>query len=82
MIYPDTPLVIWCQQHRLTPKKFICPLCDKEYETIIPVVARGQAGLESIEHECGDYLRKVLFVPTPSGLITKEYWQNTLKELS
>lgn len=63
MIYPDSRLEDWLSKYQLTVEVKACANCGKNFETTIPVVIKGYAGLETPEHGCPTKFNAAIFTP-------------------
>lgn len=76
MIYPDTPLAEWRERHKLRIENWECSKCGKPFETTVPIVMQGMAGLSTPVHECGDGFTSVILTPMTEK--SKKFWREVL----
>lgn len=76
MIYPDTNLEEWLNKYELEITNKICPKCEQNFPTCVPVLIKGYAGLETPEHNCGPNYKAAIFTPTSTEKIT--FWKNII----
>ncbi len=72
MIYPDTPINEWREQHGLPVKSDTCSKCNKVFELNVPIVMQGCVGVSTPMHECGENFHTVLLTPWTEK--AKEFW--------
>ena len=63
MIYPETKLQSWSQKYGLIPESKYCACCGNRYETTVPILIKGYAGLETPEHGCDKKFNSAIFTP-------------------
>jgi hypothetical protein len=63
MLYPEVALNDWIKKHGLHTRTKKCAKCGVEHITVIPVLIRGYAGLETPTHECGRQYNAAIFTP-------------------
>lgn len=64
MLYPDTSLDEWTRKYDLQIQSKKCANCNAFFETTVPVLIKGYAGLETPTHECGRNFNSAIFTPT------------------
>lgn len=72
MIYPEVDKAAWLRKHPISPQTLACENCGKTFETTVPVLMKGYAGLETPLHECGREFLAATFIPT--HLTEIQYW--------
>ena len=72
MIYPDVEKDVWLQKYPITPQALRCENCGEIFETAIPILIKGYAGLETPLHQCGRDFLAATFIPTHPKEI--QYW--------
>lgn len=64
MIYLQVDnLSVWIKKYDLEVIEYRCPKCEKGFESTIPFLIKGYAGLETPIHECGPQYREIIVVP-------------------
>lgn len=63
MIYPDVSLQEWSAKHHLDVETKLCSNCRDMFQTTVPILIRGYAGLETPIHRCGSKFKAAVFAP-------------------
>lgn len=77
MIYPDIPLENWLKKYDLEVTEKICAHCEGTFQTTIPILIKGYAGLETPQHGCPRQFAAAVF--TPTSFEKTELWQKIIK---
>lgn len=76
MLYPEVSLSEWTKKYGLQIKSKKCSKCGAIFDTTIPVLIKGYAGLETPTHECGRSFNSAIFTPTTKESIQE--WNELL----
>lgn len=63
MLYVEIDREVWIQRYQITPKIFKCKNCQKDFETSVPILIKGYAGLETPIHDCPRNFAAAVFKP-------------------
>ena len=75
MIYPEIDLETWKIKHNLIEECVPCSKCNNTFETTVPILIKGYAGLETPLHECGRKAQSAVFKPIKQTEIN--FWINS-----
>lgn len=76
MIYPDVSLQDWLKKYQLTIETKTCANCGKNFETTVPILIKGYAGLETTNHGCPFNFSAAIFTPITDE--SKKAWLNII----
>ncbi len=69
MIYPDVSTEYWIEKYNLRVKVKRCSCCGKYFKTIVPILIKGYAGLETPAHGCDRHFSAAVFTPIKQDTI-------------
>lgn len=71
MIYPEYSLDEWCKKYGLEVQRLQCCKCEKYFDTTVPILIKGYAGLETPSHGCENNQKAATFTPISSKEINE-----------
>ena len=74
MLYPEVSLESWMTKFDLVVRQKKCAKCGETFQTSIPILLKGYAGLETPTHGCGRQFNAAVFTPTSNE--TKREWES------
>jgi len=74
VFYPDFELEYWVSKYGLEIATNACAKCGQLFQTKVPVLIKGYAGLETETHECGRKYNSAIFTPISND--SKKIWEN------
>ena len=72
MLYPEVTTEEWLRKYPLVPEEIECDCCHVKFQTTVPVIMKGYAGLEIPSHSCDKKYLAATFVPIDQNEI--QYW--------
>lgn len=74
MLYVEISTHEWSKKYKIPITVFTCKKCSKDFETTVPIMVKGYAGLETPEHGCGRNSLSAVFKPIAQNEIS--FWED------